>query len=47
VTETGPVVAPTGTVAVIWVSLTTVNVDAAVPLKAAPVAGLESSKPSP
>jgi hypothetical protein len=47
VTEIGPVVAPTGTVAVIWVSLMTVNDVAAVPLKATPVATLESAKPVP
>jgi len=37
VTEIGPLVAPLGTVAVIWVSETTINV-ADVPLKATPVA---------
>src|SRR5439155_3115227 len=47
VTETGPVVAPTGTIAVICVSASTLNDGAAVSLKATPVAPLESSKPVP
>ena len=47
VTDTGPVVAPTGTIAVICVSASTVNDGAAVPLKATPVAPLESANPVP
>jgi hypothetical protein len=47
VTVTGPVVAPTGTFAVIWVSLSTLKDDAGVPLKATAFATLESSKPVP
>ena len=38
VTATGPVVAPAGTVAVIWVSEVTVNVAAVVPLNFTAVA---------
>jgi hypothetical protein len=38
VTPIGPLVALAGTVAVIWLSETTVNADAAVPLKVTPVA---------
>jgi hypothetical protein len=47
VTEIGPVVAPTGTIAVICVLESTVNDAASVPLKATLAATLESSKPIP
>ncbi len=47
VTVTGPVIAPTGTFAVIWVSLSTLKDGAAAPLKATPFATLESAKPVP
>jgi hypothetical protein len=47
VTVIGPVVEPAGTIAVIWMSESTVNEAAAVPLNETPLATLASLKPLP